>query len=89
MHAGQVMILVTRAAFNRVHSLPVGSASDLHRMLMAVVSLTGKISGGVTIHAPRMAQYRNDSLKSSNRTVARRGLLPSGIEHQQESPYYV
>jgi hypothetical protein len=77
MHAREVMILMTGAAFNRIYSLPVGSASDLHRVLMAVVSLTRKISGGVAIHAPRMAQYRNDGLKSRS-SFARFGLR-SGV----------
>jgi hypothetical protein len=61
---------------------------------MAVVSLARKISGGVTIHAARMAQHRNDSPKSGSRTIARRCVqhcggfctfgLRSGIECQQE-----
>jgi hypothetical protein len=90
----QIMVLVTGAAFNRIHSLPVGSAPDMHRVLMAVVSLARKISGGVTIHAARVAQYRNDGLKSSSRTIVRRCVLHcggfstfglrSGIECQQE-----
>jgi hypothetical protein len=51
----QVMVLVTTTALNRIPSLPVGSAPDLHRMLMAVVSLARKISARVTIHAARGA----------------------------------
>jgi hypothetical protein len=84
MRSGQVMVLVTGAALNRIYSLPTGAAPDLHRMPMAVVSLTRKISRGVTVHAPRMTQYRNDGLKSSCRTVTRRGVLGCGIEYQQE-----
>jgi hypothetical protein len=94
MRARQIMVLVTGAALNRIHSVPIGSAPDLHRVLMAVVSLARKVSGGVTIHAARMAQYRNDSLKRSSRTTARRYVLHcdgfctfglrSGIECQQE-----
>jgi hypothetical protein len=58
------MVLVTGAALNRIYSAPVRSASDLHRVLMAVISLMRKISGGVAVHAPWMAKYRNDCLKS-------------------------
>jgi hypothetical protein len=74
MYAGQIVLLVTGAAFDRIQALAVGSAADLHCMLMTVVSLTGKVSGGVTIHAARMAEYGNDVLESG-----RRG---SGIECQ-------
>jgi hypothetical protein len=94
MHTPEIMVLMTGTAFYRIHSLPVGSASDLHCVRMAVVSLTRKISGGVTIHAPRMAQYRNDGLKSSSGAIVRRCILHSGgfgmfglragIECQQE-----
>jgi hypothetical protein len=94
MHAGQIMILVTGVAFNRICSLSVGSTPDLHRVLMPVVSLTRKISSGVTIHAPRMPQYRNNGIKSIGRTVARGWVLhrgdfgmfglSSGMERQQE-----
>jgi hypothetical protein len=98
MRARQIMVLVTGAALNRIDSAPIGSAPDLHRVLMAVVSLARKISGGVTIHAARMAHYRNDGLKSSSRTIARCSVLRrvlhcgefctfglrSGIECQQE-----
>jgi hypothetical protein len=45
VHAGEVVVLVTAAALNGIYSTPVGSASDLHRVLMAVISLTRKISG--------------------------------------------
>ena len=83
MRAREIMVLVTGAALNRIYSLPIGSASDLHRVLVAIVSLTREISGRVTIHAPRMAQYRHDSLKGIRRRSVRFGLC-SGIENQQE-----
>ena len=84
MRAREVMVLMTGIAFDRIYSLAVGPASDLHCVLMAVVSLTRKISGGMTIHASWMAQYRYNRLKSSGRVVARRCRLRSGIERQQE-----
>jgi hypothetical protein len=80
MHAREIVVLMTGAAFHRIHSLAAGSARDLHGVPMAVVSLTRKISDGVTIHAPRMAQDRDDGLKSSSRGLARRFRLRSGIE---------
>ena len=82
MRARKVMVLVTGAALNRIHSLPIGSAPHLHRMLMAVVSLAREVSGGVAIHAARMAQHRNDGLKSSSAIVRgcaqRRHRMPAG-----------
>jgi hypothetical protein len=85
MNARQVMVLMTGAAFNRIQSLPIAPPTDLHRMLMAVVALTRKVSTRVAIHAARMAQHRNDGLKSSRAIVTRYALgLRSGIERQQD-----
>jgi hypothetical protein len=81
------MILVASAAFNRIESLPIGSASYLHRMLMAIISLAREVSTGVAIHAAGMAQHRNDGLKSSRATLRRCGVQIGGIEHQQECGY--
>jgi hypothetical protein len=69
MRAREVVILVTGAALNRIHSLSIGSAPDLHRMLMSVIALAGKVSTGVTVHATRMAQHRDDSLESGSCTI--------------------
>jgi hypothetical protein len=55
MRTRKVMVLVTGTALNRIHALPIRSASDLHRMLVAVVSLAREISRGVAIHGARMA----------------------------------
>ena len=94
MRARQIMVLVTGAALNRIHSLPIRSAPHLHRMLMAVVFLAREVSGGMAIHAARMAQYGNKTLKSSSRTIAHRrspyslgGMfgLRGGIESRQKS----
>jgi hypothetical protein len=51
-------------------------------MLMTVLSLAGKVSAGVTIHAARMGQHRNDRLERI-RSAARRRILPGGIEGDQ------
>jgi hypothetical protein len=80
MRARKIVILVTGAALNRIRSLPIGSAPDLHRMLMSVIALTREVSTGVTIHAARMAQHRDDRLKSGGCTsVLRYVRLGSGI----------
>jgi hypothetical protein len=90
----KVMVLVTGAALNRIQPLPIWSAPHLHRVLMAVVSLAREVSRGVAIHAARMAQHRNDGLKSSSTSLARSGChsslfdvlgLRSGFPCQQQS----
>ena len=89
MRSRKVMILVTSAAFNRIQSLPIGSASYLHRVLMAVVPLTREVSPGVAIHATRMAQHRNDGLKSSRAILRRCGGKIGSRERKQECGYHV
>ena len=85
VRAREIVVLVTGATFDRIHSLPFGTASYLHRMLMAVVALAWKVSRGVAIHAARMAQHRNYGLKSSRAIVTRYArCLRGGIERQQE-----
>jgi hypothetical protein len=84
MRARKVMVLVTGAALNRIQSLPFGSASYLHRVLMTIVALAREVSRRVAIHAARMAQHRNNGLKSSRAIVTRHMLyLRGGIERQQ------
>ena len=84
VRARQVMVLVTSAALNRLRSQPIRSAPNLHGMRMAIVSLAREVSHGVTIHAARMAQHRNDSFKSGGAIGLRRG-----IQCQQECSYDV
>jgi hypothetical protein len=95
MQIYEVMILVTGAALHRIQPLSIGSAPNLHRMPVAVISLTRKVSGRVTIHAARMMQYGDDVLESGSRVIARRRFtyligfgmfsLRNGIEYQQRS----
>jgi hypothetical protein len=66
MHAGQVVILMTSAALNRIHAVSIGSAPYLHCMRMAVIPLTRKISRRVAIHAAGMTQYGNDFFESGS-----------------------
>jgi len=79
VRARQVVVLVTSAALHRLRSLPIRSPPDLHGMRMAIVSLAREVSRGVTIHAARMAQHWNDSLKGGGAIDLRRG-----IQCQQE-----
>src|SRR5437868_5358144 len=79
MYAHQVVVLVTGAALDRIQSVPIGSAPDLHRMLMPVISLARKVSGRVTVHAARMAQYRHDVLESSSRLSIAHRHIPRGL----------
>src|SRR6476660_3144053 len=59
MCARQIVVLMTGAAFFRRHTVTGGAATHVHGMGMPVVALPGKISGGVAIHASRMAQDRS------------------------------
>jgi hypothetical protein len=56
VQAREIMILMTGAASDGIYSLSV-SATDLHCVAMAVVTLARKVSTGMTIHAARMAKH--------------------------------
>jgi hypothetical protein len=51
------MVLMTGAAFDRTHSVAIRSTVNLHRVTMAVVTLTGEIPHGVAIHATRVTKH--------------------------------
>jgi hypothetical protein len=61
------MILMTGAASDAVYSLSVSTA-NLHRVAMAVVTLTRKVATGMTIHAARMAKHWNNCFESRSGT---------------------
>ncbi len=67
MQSGRILFLMTRRAFDGIHSVPIGTAPHLHRMRMAVVPLTWEISPRMTIHAARVTQDRNDILEGGRR----------------------
>jgi hypothetical protein len=74
------------AAFDDMQPFPIGPTPDLHRMLMAIVSLAGKVPSGVAIHTARVPQYGNDVLKSCGRIMALSGrtrLRNSGRSQQK------
>jgi hypothetical protein len=54
MYANRVAILMTGAAFDCVDTVAIRSTANVHGVAMAVVSLTGVISGGVAIHTARV-----------------------------------
>jgi hypothetical protein len=66
VQAREVVILMTRTASHGVNAVPVWSAADLHCMSMTIVSLSRKISRGVTIHTARMAEHRDNCFESSS-----------------------
>ncbi len=74
--AGEVVVLVTGAALDRVQAVTIGSAADLHGVRMAVVALARKISDGVTVHAARMVQHRKDGFEGGRRGVIARRRCP-------------
>ena len=65
--ACKIVVLMTRAASHSVNALPVWSTTDLHCVAMTIVSLSRKISRGVTIHAARVMEHRHDCFESSGR----------------------
>jgi hypothetical protein len=67
MQSSRIVFLMTSAAYDRIRSASIGSAPDLQGMRMAVVSLPGKVSAGMAVHAARVMQYRNDPLEGSGR----------------------
>ncbi len=58
MFARKVVVLMTGAAFFRSDSVTVGAATHVHRMRMPIVSLPGKVSLGMAVHASRVAEHR-------------------------------
>src|ERR1700738_1227205 len=65
----KIVILMARAAFHCVSSLPVRTTANAHRVTMIVVALPGIVPAGVAIHAARVAQNGNDGLKRFGRSL--------------------
>jgi hypothetical protein len=57
------MILMTAAAPDGIYSLSVATA-NIHCVAMAVVTLAGKVSTGMTIHTARVAKHGNNCFES-------------------------
>jgi hypothetical protein len=60
---------MTTAALDRIYSLSIRSAPDLHRMRVAIISLTRKVSRRVAIHAAGMPQDGNNIFERSGRSI--------------------
>jgi hypothetical protein len=67
--AHEIVILMAGAACDGIHALPAWSAENLHGMAMAVVTLTGKVSMGVTIHTARMTKHGDQGFESSRSAI--------------------
>jgi hypothetical protein len=65
VQAREIVILMTGAASDSICALPVWSTTDLHCVLMTIVSLSREISRCVAIHAARVAEHRDNCLESS------------------------
>ena len=66
VQAHEIVALMTGAAFDGVYALPVWSTADLHGVSMAIISLSRKISLGMTIDTARMAEHRHNRFESSS-----------------------
>src|ERR1700741_3023980 len=58
MRAGEIVVLVTRAARSRRHPMAVGAAAHVHRVRMTVVALPREVAGRMTVHTARIPQDR-------------------------------
>ena len=56
MRVAKIVVLVTGTALLGSHAVPFGTASYIHGMGMAVITLTGKVSHRVAIHTTRVPQ---------------------------------
>ena len=63
VQAHEIVVLMTGAASDSIHSLSVSTA-NLHCVAMAIVTLTRKVSTGVAIHTARMAKHWNNCFES-------------------------
>ena len=53
----KVMILMAGAASHTGNTLSIKAAPDVHGVPVQVISLPGKVSTGMAIHAPRMPEH--------------------------------
>ena len=51
MWPGKVVVLMATAAFTAGNTIPIGTATDIHRVPMTVVSLPREVAFRVAIHA--------------------------------------
>src|SRR5437764_12965045 len=60
MRAGEIRLLMARAALLHSHTVAIGAAPHVHGVLMAVVSLPREVTLRMTIHAARVTQDRDE-----------------------------
>src|SRR6476646_3002556 len=53
----KIMVLMAAAASHTGNTLAIEAAPDVHGVPVQVVSLPGKVSTGMAVHASRMAEY--------------------------------
>lgn len=70
MQTCKVVVRVARTAFDGIYAVPVRSASHVHRVRVAIVSLTRIISFRMAVHAPRIVEHRHDGFEGSGPIVA-------------------
>src|SRR5439155_23320193 len=63
--AGEIVILMARAALFSGHTVAVAAAPHVHGVLMTVVSLPREVAMRMAIHAARMAQDRDEGGEQS------------------------
>src|SRR5690242_13690814 len=77
----EIMVLMAGAAFQAGDTLAFATTPNVHRMLVSVIALPGKVSAGMAIHATLMPQHRHDGCKCGCRRGpiacrGSRGMLP-------------
>src|SRR5438105_5710836 len=59
MCAGKVVVLMTRGALFRGHSMTVGAAPHIHYVRMPIIALTRKVAARMAVHTSWMPQHRD------------------------------
>jgi hypothetical protein len=66
MRAREILLLMARAALLRSDPVTVGTAPNVHGVLMTVVSLPWEVASRMAIHAPRVSQDRDKGGEQSS-----------------------
>ena len=62
----QVVVLMARAALDRLRAVAIGTATHLHGVAMGVIALAREVATRVAIHAAGMMKDGKDRLKGSD-----------------------
>src|SRR6185503_13691394 len=63
MFSSKIMVLMAGAASQTGNTLAFAPAADVHRVPVTVVSLPGKVSARMAVHAARMPEHRHNRFK--------------------------